>query len=670
MELNRIVIDNFRNIQHAEYDHLGKINIFAGPNRMGKTNTILAIYWAMTDVMMDGSADYPSIKPQSDPSAEVSVELTFDSFKLRKVYKEKWVKTRGSNDMTMTGHETIYYIDDVKTAITEARKTLAKNFGVEGKTEIGKFDLLRAIMDPYYIARNDWKVTRKFIIELVGDVTNEEIIGTKPEFGTIEDRLKTVGWDTDKAKKFYAGQIKDAKTQVESLTGQISGLTLIADTSEEDLSRAELQLAEINDAISAIRSGNHDDPMLAIAKREYENARDKAMQKETEERSELRKQLDAQDAIREEYRKKIEAKEQELKAAKNDLILFDNKMNADQLELNRAKLAISSKQSEKDSLLKTYHRLKDAAGKADEEAVKCPNCGFVLNQDSIENQKKKLQQSIDETIAKGKSLALDIQNLQLMTDELEKKLAAAEADRKPLDAAVKDLQNQVADLEKERSETVKELKFIASPELQQLQMDVAAKRDALLAREAASRNDTTQAAKIQDLEVQKAVPNKVIGQHAAYEQAQETIHGLQIQKDAAQKAQVKGEQCLALCDEFIRAKLEAFNKRIETVFGTRIHFTLIQENIKEGSWSEVCFPSVLDKETAFLNGSGSEQILAGIYMAECIKNKLQIADIPYIFDEADKLDTASLSSITTNAQIITTKVDDINHKNVELVTTR
>lgn len=668
MELNRIVIDNFRNIQHAEYDHLAKINIFSGPNRMGKTNTILAIYWAMTDVMMDGSSDSPSIKPQSDPSAEVSVELTFDTFKLRKVYKEKWVKTRGSNDMTLTGHETIYYIDDVKTSITEAKKTLARNFGVEGKTEIGKFDLLRAVMDPYYIARNDWKVTRKFIIELVGDVTNDEIIATKPEFRAIEDRLKTSGWDTDKAKKYYTGQIKDAKTQVESLTGQISGLTLIADTSSEDLSRAERQLAEINDAISAIRSGNHDDPMLAIAKREYEEARDKAMQKETEERAELRKQLDAQDAIREDFRKKIEAKEQELKTAKNDLILFDNRMNADQLELNRTKLAISSKQSEKDSLLATYHRLKDAAGKADEEAVKCPNCGYILNQDSIDDQKQKLQKSIDETIAKGKSLALEIQNLQLMAEELEKKLAAAEADRKPLDAAVKDLQNQVADLEKERFENVKELKFIASPELQQLQMDVAAKRDALLAREAASRNDTTQAAKIQDLEVQKAVPNKVIGQHAAYEQAQETIHGLQIQKDAAQKAQVKGEQCLALCDEFIRAKLEAFNKRIETVFGTRIHFTLIQENIKEGSWSEVCFPSVLDKETAFLNGSGSEQILAGIYMAECIKNKLQIADIPYIFDEADKLDTASLSSIATNAQIITTKVDDINHKTVELVT--
>lgn len=668
MELNRIVIDNFRNIQHAEYDHLAKINIFSGPNRMGKTNTILAIYWAMTDVMMDGSSDFPSIKPQSDPSAEVSVELTFDTFKLRKVYKEKWVKTRGSNDMTMTGHETIFYLDDVKTAITEAKKTLARNFGVEGKTEIGKFDLLRAVIDPYYIARNDWKVTRKFIIELVGDVTNEEIIETKPEFRTIEDRLKTAGWDTDKAKKYYAGQIKDAKTQVESLTGQISGLTLIADTSAEDLSRAERQVAEINDAISAIRSGNHEDPMLAIAKREYEEAREKTMKREADERAELRKQLDAQDAIREGYRQKIEAKEQELRTAKNNLILFDNKTNADQLELNRAKLAISSKQSEKDSLLATYHRLKDAAGKADEEAVKCPNCGFVLNQDSIENQKKKLQQSIDETIAKGKSLALEIQNLQLMAEELEKKLAAAEADRKPLDAAVKELQNQVADLEKERSENVKELKFIASPELQQLQMDVAAKRDALQAREAASRNDTTQAAKIHDLETQKAVPNKVIGQHAAYEQAQETIHGLQIQKDTAQKAQVKGEQCLALCDEFIRAKLEAFNKRIETVFGTRIHFTLIQENIKEGSWSEVCFPSVLDKDTAFLNGSGSEQILAGIYMAECIKQKLQIADIPYIFDEADKLDTASLSSITTNAQIITTKVDDINHKTVELVT--
>lgn len=667
MELNRVVIDNFRNIQHAEYDQLGKINIFSGPNRMGKTNTILAIYWAMTDLMLDGSSDFPSIKPQSDPSAQVSVELTFNTFKLRKVFREKWVKTRGSNDMTMTGHETIYYLDDVKTSITEAKKTLARKYGVEGKTEIVKFDLLRAIVDPYYIARNDWKVTRKFIIELVGDVTNEAVVDTKPEFQNIEDSLKKYSWDTDVTKKFFSGQLKEVKNQAESLDGQISGLELIADTSQEDLDRAEKQIAEINQSIAAIQNGSTEDPMLAVAKREYIEARDKAFEQESKERAELRKQLETQEDLRKTYSQKVDAKEQELRKARNELISFDNKVSAAQLNMNRAKLDISTKMDEKASLLATYHRIEDSLSKADEEAVKCPNCGYVLNADSIEDQKKKLQTNLEDTVAKGKNKALEIQNLQLKIDELEKQLRTSEEDRKPLEEAVKRLKNEEADIEKERDERIVELKFIASPELQKLQMDAATKRDALAARESATNTAADQETKIRDLELQKAIPNKVIGQHAAYLQAREKIHELTITKENALKAQIKYEQSLALCDEFIRAKLEAFNQRVETVFGTRIHFTLIQENIKEGSWNEVCYPSVLDKDTPFLNGSGSEQILAGIYMAECIKRKLQIEDMPYIFDECDKLDTSSLGSIATSAQIITTKVDDINHKTVELV---
>ncbi len=100
MQLKRMTIDNFRNIKHAEYD-MKDINIFTGPNRMGKTNTILAAYWAITDFMMDGSSDFPSLKPHDDPSAEVSVELTFDSFKMKMTFKEKWVKTRGSTTSSM-----------------------------------------------------------------------------------------------------------------------------------------------------------------------------------------------------------------------------------------------------------------------------------------------------------------------------------------------------------------------------------------------------------------------------------------------------------------------------------------------------------------------------------------------------------------------------------------
>ena len=48
------------------------------------------------------------------------------------------------------------------------------------------------------------------------------------------------------------------------------------------------------------------------------------------------------------------------------------------------------------------------------------------------------------------------------------------------------------------------------------------------------------------------------------------------------------------------------------------------------------------------------------------RKKLNIEDLPYIFDECDKLDTQSLKALETSAQIITTKVNDIEHNKLTL----
>ena len=223
MKLKKVTIDNFRNISHAEHN-LEDLNVFQGPNRQGKTNTILAIYWAITDFLMDGSSDYASFKPLDDTKKKVSVELEFDTFKFKKEYFEKWTKTRGSETETMTGHYTDYYIDDIKTAPTNAKKDLIQKFGVEGKTNVSKFDLLRAIIDPYYLAKNDWKVTRQFIIELVGDVENTAVINENPELEPVANRLAQDWYNTDQTKKYYKQQINNSNDDITRLEGQIEGL--------------------------------------------------------------------------------------------------------------------------------------------------------------------------------------------------------------------------------------------------------------------------------------------------------------------------------------------------------------------------------------------------------------------------------------------------------------
>ena len=128
------------------------------------------------------------------------------------------------------------------------------------------------------------------------------------------------------------------------------------------------------------------------------------------------------------------------------------------------------------------------------------------------------------------------------------------------------------------------------------------------------------------------------------------------------------EQMQMLVQEYIQCRLNLFQKRIEAVFGTRLKFRLIEENIKEGSWNECCIPMIVDKTTPYSDGSGSEKIITGIYIAECIKKKLSLEDLPYIFDECDKLDSAHLGALETKSQLISTIVNDIDYKKITLVT--
>ena len=405
MKLNRVTIDNFRNITHAEYN-LEDLNIFQGPNRQGKTNTILAIYWAITDFLMDGSSDYASFKPLDDTKKKVSVELEFDTFKLKKEFYEKWTKTRGSEEETMTGHNTDYYIDDIKTKVTDAKKELMQKFGIDGKTDVAKFDLLRAVLDPYYLAKNDWKVTRQFIVELVGDVENAAVINDNPELEPVANRLAQDWYDTDKSKKFYKQQIKNSNEDITRLQGQIEGLEMVKDVSPEDLQAAQAEIENIDAAIANTKAGKKDTSISDALQKELTELQQQALDMETAERAEH----NAQNASVREARANAQAKIAEAQKAKddarNEVIRIDNEATDIDLKINRLKLDIGDKEKRLERLRNEYKNTKAQALQTEE--ITCPNCGHVLNQDAIEAEKQRHDERLEQLLNDGKNASLEL----------------------------------------------------------------------------------------------------------------------------------------------------------------------------------------------------------------------------------------------------------------------
>ena len=683
MQIKKVIIKNFRNIKNAEYT-LQTLNTFKGPNATGKTNTILAIYWALADCLFDGSNDIASLKPIGNEKEVVSVELIFaDGFKFRKEFKENWVKTRGSDVFTMSGHVTNIYINDVKTTVTEGKKALLEQLGLADIKCDKKLDMIQAMINPYYLGNIDWKVLRKFIVDIVGDVNDEDVIDLNSDYEFIRSLMKKHNSDTSMMLKEVKQSINLNKIEVNNIENQIKGLESIADVSAEDLSAAKSNISRIDAMISSVKQGNGSNMKVQMLQQQISDLihsqneikiRDQKLVIDTNAKyqDELNKLAEEGKVIKQQL-DELEAKETTLTSELNTL---KNQLDNKQIEL-------SGSQKRLDELRIQYKEIKaeQPPKKPTVKTVSCPNCGTVLNDEVIQANEaayeeilnkfnESVKNRIDDNIRQGKDLKAKIESINAAITEL-----SIAYETKKIELETFKSGNQLNDLTEKYKAKQKEYSDVYAH-----MMDVNYKSDESsnvekivlsLQNELAIENRATNAdqdEKIYSLNEEKKMYEDTIGAHLAYEANQKQISKLEIQKKNINDEMINYEQKQIMIENFIQDKLNLFKKKLSDVFTDRIKFTLIESNIKEGSWNEVCYFSVLDKDTEFIHGSGSEQIRTGIYLIQRVRSALGLQDVPYIFDECDKLDNNSLANLDTDSQIITTMVDDENYTQVTLVT--
>ena len=670
MRIEKVIINNFRNINHAEYS-LKDLNIFTGPNAKGKTNTILAIYWALADYLMDGSSDYQSFKPHSDSAAEVSVELIFDSFKFKKTYQEHWTKTRGSNEVTLTGHDTTYFIDDVKYSVSEGKKILIEQLGISEIKSTSKIDLLRAIVDPYYLAQVvHWKDLRTFIIDLVGDVDNEDLLNSNKQYEIIEGDLSKYKFDVTALTKLYKQQIKQSSDEIEKQENIITGYKAISDVDQSELAKAEVNITLIDNDIAALRVQQKTsiNPKVAELEKEHANLQVAYVESSKADRQKLQQ-------INAEVNMQIQVLSDELYSKKKMLDEIqkkaqEEKRNTEEQEyqLTKKQREIEDKEAQKANLLKEWEQLDELIYQSSLTVQSCPNCNFVLNQDDLdmhkqawENDKKKRMDSI---VDKVKKLANEIDNLKFDINEIKKNRQDESVNHKDQIGLISEEINQIE---------------ISIHELQgQLKIEYMSDETARLITKGKEVKARLDQEKLQvnnnDIETliiakqnDKAPYIKVVSDHNAYLSIQNKIVEVKNIIANLQKSQVEYETKLMMLEEFIKDKLTMLKSNVAKVFRD-LEFVLVESNIKEGSYNEVCYPLIIGSQTPFISGSGAEKIITGVYIIECVKDRLGLPNIPIIFDEADKLDTNTIATrLNTASQIISTKVDDINYEKVTLV---
>lgn len=190
--IQTLKLQNFCGIRSLEITPDGADISVYGDNATGKTTIANAFAWLFTGKNACGTTDFDPAPLDSSNAKihnlETSVAARFtDGTEYRRVLTEVWTKKRGEVTAVLTGTKTAYFKDDVPLKEKEFNADVDSLFG-----GAEKFRMLTAV--GYFPAVMDWKARRKLLLEMCGDVRDEDVIASTPEISSFPDCWAVTAW--------------------------------------------------------------------------------------------------------------------------------------------------------------------------------------------------------------------------------------------------------------------------------------------------------------------------------------------------------------------------------------------------------------------------------------------------------------------------------------------
>lgn len=264
IKLINLKLTNFKGIKEFDLVADGNdLNVYGG-NETGKTTLFDAFVWLLFDKnshnAKTGNFNVKTLvdgKPISKIEHTVEAILSVDGTEtiLKKVYKEKWNKKRGSNAEDFTGHTTDYYFNNVPKKKGE--------YDAEIK-ELVEEDAFKLLTSPTYFNESyDWKKRRELLLEISGDVTDEDVVSDDENLSKLLDVLN--GNSVDDHKKIINSKRRDINKKIEVIPVRIDeiyrGLPDLKDLDkpeiESNIAEKTKEIETLNEQINNAKNGSN-----------------------------------------------------------------------------------------------------------------------------------------------------------------------------------------------------------------------------------------------------------------------------------------------------------------------------------------------------------------------------------------------------------------------------
>jgi DNA repair exonuclease SbcCD ATPase subunit len=643
--LKSLALVNFKGVRDFSIAFNDGITTVCGDNGTGKTTLYDAYLWLLFGKDSTGRSDGANgfnVKTTGEDgkpiyrlehSVTAVLEVDEKEIKLQRSLVEKWQKVNGTTEEVMKD-ETQYFINDVRTGTK-------KEYQAE-ISEIIPEDVFRMITNPYYFTSLGAETQKDMLLEMVGNIDDEEVAATDPDFLALLDQIN--GTSLAKWAREIAAKKRACNDALATIPASIETAQKLMPESE-NWTVLEKQLKEVQDRVKEIDAQIADKSALNDEAYKRKMA---LMKQQADKRIKLQ---DRENTIR------MEANAAHNKAL-SDIQQMENELSINQKNLDsyrNDKMNVDGKIDELNGkLVKMREQFKTVAKEQFPEpsgdVLVCPTCGEPYKGENLENAIAKLRGNFEQSKSKRQK---DIQT--------KGKQYKAEYDR-AVEQQTK-LTGLIAKLEDDA------LEIKGNITIKKNNIPVAGNADEAIANDKECiglRNDIAEIANqlqvevpqadVSELQSEKADSNaaiadinKRLGKRAMIERVNKEIADLEEKRIANNQAKADLEKWEDVYLRFQKAKDEVLMQRINGLFNV-VSFSFVKEQ-KNGGEKVTCYCMVNGVPYADVNACGKVNAGLDIINAICATKGISA---PIFIDNRESFNQI----IPTISQIVNLKVSN------------
>ena len=401
MKLTKLELLNFKGLKAFTIHFNGDV-IIRGDNATGKTTVFDSVCWLLFGKDSLDRADF-EIKtldrgePVHKVNHEVTGTFTLDeggTVELKRVYREKYSSPRGG-EVTMTGHTTDYFVDGVPKKEKEYKEIV---------NSLVDENIFKLITNPLYFNETySWQNRRKLLLEMCGDISDEDVIAEYSELKALTDILS--GHSVDDHRKVVASKKAAINKELDMIPVRIDEALRGKPTIDtpRDVLIQEISLAtttlETLEADKALLVNGH---AVVDTRAELRDVQRRLMARESE--------------LQMEYKKQSALKSNEYDMVVSELNNLSSKVESTKHRLDTSNRDIQRIESVIDELMHQRQQVNEDAFVMDIDEA-CPTCGQKLPAEQIQAAREKAETKFN--LRKSKQLEELNQSIELKQLDIE-----------------------------------------------------------------------------------------------------------------------------------------------------------------------------------------------------------------------------------------------------------